>query len=31
MYSINTTKEKTESLLEASRDVGIEINAQKTK
>jgi hypothetical protein len=29
--SINTTKENTEALLEASRDVDIEINAEKTK
>jgi hypothetical protein len=29
--SVNTTKEITESLLEASRDVGLEINAEKTK
>jgi hypothetical protein len=29
--SINTIKEKTETLLEASRDVGLEINAEKTK
>jgi sorting nexin-29 len=28
---INTIKEKTETLLEASRDVGLEINAEKTK
>jgi hypothetical protein len=29
--SINTIKENRESLLEASRDVGLEINAEKTK
>jgi hypothetical protein len=29
--SINTTKENKESLLEASRNVGLEINAEKTK
>jgi hypothetical protein len=29
--SINTIKEKTETLLEASRDIGLEINADKTK
>jgi hypothetical protein len=29
--SINTIKENTESLLEARRDVGIQINAEKTK
>jgi hypothetical protein len=28
---INTIKEKTETLLEASRDVGLQINAEKTK
>jgi archaellum component FlaC len=29
--SINTIKEKTETLLETSRDIGLEINAEKTK
>jgi hypothetical protein len=29
--SINTIKEKTETLLEASMDVGIEINTEKTR
>jgi hypothetical protein len=29
--STNTTKEKTEYLVEASRDVGLEINAEKRK
>jgi hypothetical protein len=29
--SINTIKENTESLLEASSDIGLEVNAQKTK
>jgi sorting nexin-29 len=29
--SVNTIKENTESLLEARRDVGLEINAEKTK
>jgi hypothetical protein len=28
--SINTTKKNTETLLEASRNVGLEINAEKT-
>jgi hypothetical protein len=29
--SINTTKEKTDTILETSRNVGLEINAEKTK
>jgi hypothetical protein len=29
--SINTTKENTETLLEAGRDIGLETNADKTK
>jgi hypothetical protein len=29
-YSINTIKENSETLLEASRDVGLETNAEKT-
>jgi hypothetical protein len=29
--SINTTKENTDALLEASSDIGLEINAEKTK
>jgi len=29
--SIRTIKENTESPLEASRDIGLEINAEKTK
>jgi hypothetical protein len=28
--SVNTIKEKSETLLEASRDIGLEINADKT-
>jgi hypothetical protein len=30
-YSINNIKENTVTLLEATRDVGLEINAEKTK
>jgi hypothetical protein len=30
-YSTNTIKENTETLLEASRDISLEINAEKTK
>jgi hypothetical protein len=29
--SINTIKKKSETVLEASRDIGLEINAEKTK
>jgi hypothetical protein len=29
--SVNTVKENKETLLEASRDIGLEINAEKTK
>jgi hypothetical protein len=29
--SINTVKQNTETLLEASRDISLEINAEKTK
>jgi hypothetical protein len=29
--SVNTKKENSETLLEASRDIGLEINAEKTK
>jgi hypothetical protein len=29
--SVNTIKEKTETLLQASRDIDLEINAEKTK
>jgi hypothetical protein len=29
--SVNTIKEKSETLLEASRDIGLEINTEKTK
>jgi hypothetical protein len=29
--SVNTKKESSETLLEASRDIGLEINAEKTK
>jgi hypothetical protein len=30
-YSVSTIKENTETLLEANRNVGLEINAEKTK
>jgi hypothetical protein len=30
-YGIKTIKENTQSLLEASRDIGLEINEEKTK
>jgi hypothetical protein len=30
-YSVNTIEENSETLLEASRDIGLEINAEKTK
>jgi hypothetical protein len=30
-YSVNTIKENSETLLEASRDIDLEINAEKTK
>jgi hypothetical protein len=30
-HSINTIREDSETLLEASRDIGLEINAEKTK
>jgi hypothetical protein len=30
-YSINTIEENTETLLEASRDTSLEMNAEKTK
>jgi hypothetical protein len=29
--SVNTIKDNSETLLEASRDIGLEINAEKTK
>jgi hypothetical protein len=29
--SVNTIKENSETLLQASRDIGLEVNAQKTK
>jgi hypothetical protein len=31
LYSINTIKGNTKTLLEASKDTGLEINAKKTK
>jgi hypothetical protein len=30
-HNVNTTKENPETLLEASRDIDLEINAEKTK
>jgi hypothetical protein len=29
--SVNTIKENSETILQASRDIGLEINAEKTK